>query len=590
MKKWLDRYRHLKIRHKLTLLISLIVAVSFVFTALTQQYAFSVYDRQLHEKSSQVLNLSSSAIESELKRLAHVSFNLATDPQIQELLLAIRTSDSGYERYLLGQRLIDRLIGYAGTESYIRSIQMLDAHGSEHRAGLPAAIPPEKWNRIRTLTLEAKGDYIWVFPDEHDRSLILARDIRSFRNTNFDLQVLGTAVIRLDIGGIVGTFAREGKEGLVLMAGPETIYPAGAPFDPADVLPLLRNRSGYFIRSIDGKAHFFSYIRSSDTGWTYINLTPYNVIFQRVVLVKQLAVAVFALLFVLLFLWGIRFSRGLTRPIEDLIGRMKLVEKGNFSEAHLLRDAAPPMDEIGLLHRTFRRMVERINTLITENYANRLLLKETEFKALQAQINPHFLYNTLESINWLARVNGQAEISRMVEALGYLLRNAVSMKQPLIPLADELEIVRHYVTIQKYRYEDRLDFSLQVPKEFLHRRIPKLSLQPLLENAFKHALEPGLNGCRIAVRAYETEDAFCVAVEDDGPGMPPDILDKLRAGTLRTRGQGIGLRNIDERIRIAFGEAWGLQVESGAGRGTRVILRMPKEAKEVGGLVQSASG
>jgi len=589
VKTWLDRYRHLKIRHKLSLLISLIVAVSFVFTALTQQYAFSVYDRQLHEKSSQVLNLSSSAIEAELRRLTHVSYNIVTDPQIQEILLSIQTSDSGYERYMWGQRLIDRLIGFAGTESYIRSIQLLDAHGGEHRAGLPVTIPEEKWDRIRALTLEAKGDYRWVFPDGEDPSLILARDIRSFRNTNFDLQVLGTLTIRLDIGGIVGTFAREGREGLVLMAGPETIYPAAPPFDPADILPLLRNRSGYFIRSIGGQAHFFSYIHSSDTGWTYINLTPYNVIFQRVVLVKQLAVAVFAFMFVFLFLWGIRFSRGLTRPIEDLIGRMKLVEKGNFSEAHLLRDAAPPMDEIGLLHRTFRRMVERINTLITENYANRLLLKETEFKALQAQINPHFLYNTLESINWLARVNGQAEISRMVEALGYLLRNAVSMKQPLIPLADELEIVRHYVTIQKFRYEERLQFSLEVPKEYLNRRIPKLSLQPLLENAFKHALEPGLDGCRIALRAYETEDAFCVAVEDDGPGMPPDILDRLRAGTLRTRGQGIGLRNIDERIRIAFGEAWGLQVESGAGRGTRVVLRMPKEAKEVGDLVQSAA-
>jgi two-component system sensor histidine kinase YesM len=156
------------------------------------------------------------------------------------------------------------------------------------------------------------------------------------------------------------------------------------------------------------------------------------------------------------------------------------------------------------------------------------------------------------------------------------------MKEPLVPLARELEIVHHYVTIQKMRFENRLRFALEVPDDFLHRPVPKLSLQPLLENAIQYALEPGVDGCRIAVRAYETEDAFCVAVEDDGPGMPRDALEKLRQGALRTRGQGIGLLNIDERIKIAFGDAWGLEVDSEPGRGARVILRLPKDAKEAG--------
>jgi two-component system sensor histidine kinase YesM len=138
------------------------------------------------------------------------------------------------------------------------------------------------------------------------------------------------------------------------------------------------------------------------------------------------------------------------------------------------------------------------------------------------------------------------------------------------------------VTIQKYRFEDRLRFTLQVPDAYLHRPVPKLSLQPLLENAIQYALEPGVDGCHIAIRAYETADAFCVAVEDDGPGMPRDTLARLRQGALRTRRQGIGLLNIDERIKIAFGDAWGLEVDSEPGRGARVVLRLPKEAKEAG--------
>ena len=116
-------------------------------------------------------------------------------------------------------------------------------------------------------------------------------------------------------------------------------------------------------------------------------------------------------------------------------------------------------------------MIERINALITENYSNRLLIKETEFKAPQAQINP-LLYNTLESVNWLAKMNKQTQISDMVQALAFLLRNSVSLKEPILTLGEELEIVRNYVLIQKFRFEDRLEFTLDVKEQDLHRKIP----------------------------------------------------------------------------------------------------------------------
>jgi two-component system sensor histidine kinase YesM len=232
------------------------------------------------------------------------------------------------------------------------------------------------------------------------------------------------------------------------------------------------------------------------------------------------------------------------------------------------------------LHRTFRIMVERINTLITENYANELLLKETEFRALQAQINPHFLYNTLESINWLAKVNKQAQISNMVESLGFLLRNSINMKEEILTLGEEIEVVKSYVTIQKYRFDERLAFGLEIPESLLKRRLPKLTLQPLLENAIHYALEPSIGTSSIIVSAELTEEGFFLTVADDGPGMPEDMLDKLRNGERRAKGKGIGLLNIDERIKIAFGDAYGIRIDSAPGRGTRVILTLPYEEGE----------
>ncbi len=576
MEKWFKAYRHMKIRNKLSILIALIVIAAFSFTFIVQQYAFSIYDSQLHAKSSQVLNLSSSAIESELHQIEQLSFGIVADVRLQKLLRALRSSESDYDSLNLRKEIVDVLLSYSGSEPHLFSIQLIDSHGEELSAGNLVPIDSGKQARIMQRAGEAGGGTVWIFPDDKDPALISARDIRSYTNTNFDLLYLGTLIIRIDLDSIVRKLA-VGEGELYVLSGSDIVYPRKPSFDPSRIQDRLTSRTGYFTESVAGETLFISHSRSALTGWTYLNLTPYNQIFERVLFIKKLVVIVFVAIFAAVILWGIRFSRSLTRPIEDLIGRMKLAEKGNFAEANLIEGDNVPvaMDEIGLLQRTFRLMVERINTLIHENYANQLLIKETEFKALQAQINPHFLYNTLESINWIAKMNKQTQISQMVEALGLLLRNSVSIKEPIVSLAEEIEIVQSYLTIQKFRFEERLAFSLEIPERYGNLPIPKLTLQPLLENAIQYALEPSIGVCTITIRSYETENSLNLTVEDDGPGMPADTLARLRSGTLQTNGKGIGLLNIDERIKISFGDGYGVQVESRPGYGTRVTVRIP---------------
>lgn len=577
MQKWMTIYKNMKIKNKLSLLISLIVAMAFTFAVIVQQYAFSIYDEQLYLKSSQVLHLSSSAIESELERIEQLSFNIITDTQIQNMLRSIAGSDSDYDRLILRQHLVDRLLNYVGSEPMLYSIHLIDSYDKQQDVGSVVPINPAKKEFILQLAGDADGEERWVYPDETDSALVLSREIRSYSGTLFDLNYLGTIIIRINMDKIVRKSA--GGEGdLIVTSGADVIYPATPHFDPSVIQSSLSSGNGYLTREIDGHTYFIAHNRSGNTGWTYMNVTPFNQTFKQIIFIKELVIIVFTVIFAVAILLGIRFSRGLTRPIESLISRMKLAEKGNFAEANVLpQDAAPvAMNELGLLHRTFRLMIERINALITENYSNRLLIKETEFKALQAQINPHFLYNTLESVNWLAKMNKQTQISDMVQALAFLLRNSVSLKEPILTLGEELEIVRNYVIIQKFRFEDRLDFTMDVKEQDLQRKIPKLSLQPLLENAIHYALEPSVNPCRITLSCKETPSAFCVMVEDDGPGMPPDTLSRLRNGDLATSGNGIGLLNIDERIKLAFGDHYGLTIDSGSSLGTRVILYLPK--------------
>ncbi|RED64996.1 cache domain-containing sensor histidine kinase [Cohnella lupini] len=581
MQKWFRSFRHMKIKNKISVLFALIIAVTFSFTFLVQQYAFSIYDGQLYDKSAQVLNLSSAAIETKLGRIDQMSYDIIADIQLQSTLLSLKNAESEYDQHILRQKVIDRLLTYAGSEPTIYSIQLFDSHGKENGAGNVAPIDPDKSRKIMTLTKEAEGDSRWIFPDEQDAALITAREIRSFSNTNFDLEFLGTLVIRINIGKIAQQFS-EAEGDLILFSGEEIIYPKEPLFRLADIRRSIGTSKGYFTQKVADHTYFISYSNSSNTGWTYMNITPFNQVFERVIFIKELVVFVFIAIFALVILLGFRFSGSLTRPIDNLIARMKMAEKGNFAGAHLqtVDDTPMSMDEMGLLHRTFRLMVERINTLITENYANQLLIKETEFKALQAQINPHFLYNTLESINWLAKVNKQTQISNMVESLGFLLRNSINMKAEILTLGEELEVVKSYVTIQKYRFDDRLNFKQDVPDELLHHRLPKLTLQPLLENAIQYALEPTIGTSTITVKAELREEGFCIVVEDDGPGMLQDTLERLRNGEMKAKGKGIGLLNIDERIKIAFGEQYGIRIDGSRERGTRIMIVLPREEEE----------
>ncbi|NRG34939.1 sensor histidine kinase, partial [Niallia circulans] len=197
--------------------------------------------------------------------------------------------------------------------------------------------------------------------------------------------------------------------------------------------------------------------------------------------------------------------------------------------------------------------------------------------ALQAQINPHFLYNTLESINWQAKMNRQTDISSMVESLGYLLRNAISAKNDAVLLEEEIFIVDHYIRIQKYRYGDRLTFHKMIPPETKNCYIPKLMIQPLVENAIHYALEQMIEPCKITVRAVLRENNLHITVEDNGPGMEEELLARVRKQEVKTRGTGIGLYNIDSRIKLLYGEEFGLIIKSKRGTGTQVHLIIPNK-------------
>ena len=223
-------------------------------------------------------------------------------------------------------------------------------------------------------------------------------------------------------------------------------------------------------------------------------------------------------------------------------------------------------------------MIQKINSLIQTVYQAELLKKEAEYAALQAQINPHFLYNTLDTICWQAKLKNNEDIFETTYSLSRLLRASMSNKDPFVTVKQELDYVHDYIRIQKARYRQRISVSVKVEKEVESVRIPKLILQPIVENAFVHGLEEKGESGVLSVRGIlnQEEETVTFVIKDDGVGMTEEQIESVYS----QKEKGFGLHSVHKRIQILYGEAYGLKILSEPGRGTTVILRVPIEERQ----------
>lgn len=304
----------------------------------------------------------------------------------------------------------------------------------------------------------------------------------------------------------------------------------------------------------------------------------------RVTLLEMMAVlAVFFVIFIILAYF---LARYLTEPITALSRIMAHPrEKHGLMESPHLNRA----DEIGTLYNQYRTMLEENSRYIKSEYENKLILMDTQMKALESQINAHFLYNTLEAINSLAEIEGAEDISVMALALGDMFRYSIKTKGALVPLEKELAHVQNFVAISRIRFDNGFAFLMDVPEELLSCKILKLILQPLVENALYHGLLHCSTGSTIWLSAQRQEKMLCFSVEDDGVGISAERLKMLKKmleekpkfnELYRRDGGSIGLKNIDSRIKLYYGENYGVEIESRPGSGTAVRIRVPELDEE----------
>lgn len=579
MRKLARLWQNMHLRAKFLLIMLVSTALIGVATIAALQIPLYTYDRQLYQSSSQMILLFAEQMRDKLEDYEDISYRILTDNALQENLSLMKDKSPGTLEWINARmRVANQVAYYSLWFDNTVSFQLKTVQGNfySHFFELSTGADELTEERIQAA-MNHQGRYVWLTEDGERPRLFLVREIREMRGV--ELETLAWILIEVDFPAVVeqcilgmeqmGVEPRCAvyNEGICLYASDDGIRELGA-----------EGEDGYTYMVLDG--HNVLCVRyTAGNGMKYVTLVDYDGV--RATTLAAVGIAVLCTLVAMLVVSLV--STGLINSV--LVHLQVLLQKFDdfaISGQPISAQNSPyqdRLDEIGDLHRAFDWMTREWNRVNDEKEEQQRLLQEKQIQQLRAQVRPHFLYNTLESIYCLAQNSGDQRIAVMTGALGKLLRTSLSDRRDVITIAEDLQFTRNYLDIQQIRYGERLKVECSVPEPFLACRIPAMTIQPLVENAIHHAAEKMMDTCLIHISAAAVEDGIELIVEDNGPGTDEDILAKLESGAVQPEGLGIGMRNIHKRIRHTFSDAYGLRVRSEEGR-TQIIVHLPDTRQE----------
>lgn len=560
--------RDMKIHVKFLIIIILVCLCLLAGNYFATQSTYQVYNEQLYRMMTQTLASFVGQMENEFKKIETLTLSMIGDAGIQRNLMVLNNADALYiEKVRARTNLKSQLANYMmGSDAFEIANLFVASDGSRI-----------VWDQGRGYQITSSmAAYAYEngairFLAEQNM-LIMCRRIR--QTQNMDLTTLATMVGIMDLQALVSkcswVYTNAGVDHFdvsIFYDAENCLYREG---EEAGML----EQNGYAIR--DGR---FIVQTSSNLGWHFVFSTPYDAILastQRAIARSVLLTAGIALAAVVV---SALFVRMITRHLDKLLYKFDTYAKGQLPTEAESMPYQTRQDEIGRLHRHFDRMAFEYHKLSAESYNRMLLLKETEYRQLQQQIQPHFIFNALSTIMWKARQNHDEETAELTVSLAQLLRASMSMEGNLNSVRNEIKIVQAYMNIQRVRYRERLQFEVQLPDALQEVLLPRMTLQPLVENAIHYAVEEMLETCVIRVRGSAAGENAVLVVEDNGGGMDEHMLEMLENGEAKPRGTGIGLRNIHQRIQLAFSQQYGLSIHCSGGW-TQIHITVPLKTEE----------
>ncbi|MEN8077803.1 sensor histidine kinase [Clostridioides difficile] len=340
----------------------------------------------------------------------------------------------------------------------------------------------------------------------------------------------------------------------------------------------IKKESQNIVKDLNGDRYLFTHVNNEKMGICICSFIDINYILSYSNEIGSIFIKTSLIIIVLAICFSLSISYNIIYGINKLINYIKNVEKGNFEfKREELGD-----DEIGILAKSFYNMTSRLNELINKTYRLRIKEREAQLKALQAQISPHFLYNALDTINWSLIENGDFETSETLCALSSILRYSIDGTGSMVKIKDELDQLKNYLFVQKSRFEDRFRYTIECSEELYNIKIPKLLVQPIVENAVSHGIEKRTSEGVINIEIMKKDNMIAISVKDNGYGISEKKLLELKKQILdRDKFKDeddryhLGLANVNQRIQIIYGKDYGIEIYSENEDGVEVIIKLP---------------
>lgn len=580
LKKW---YINLSIQKKF-LYCTLGVALIVLLAASISQYisASSIVTEQTRKQSAGVVNELSVNLDHYFDMVENSFDYIANNNTVQEELESDKPYKSdGSELYSYYSRSgqIRRLLLQGYTSIYMNDIQLYGYNGANHLLSNNREINEETARISCELAEQANGRCIYY--NASDEGLMyMAKQIKD----SLTMEPLGIlrASIKLSYLKKMTITARESLSARIfLLDNDRNILLESAEDDSVitnrDWTEEISGNEGDFSLTTDGQDYNCVYQKSSDTGLVVVGIIPKSFL-QKTArgLQKTTAMLILASIVLCIVLANI-MAKGIAGPIERTSNAMKQFAGGDFS----VRLPEGRTDEIGAMNSVFNQTIEKIEQLLKQVVEMETVNKDIEFQALQAQINPHFLYNVLDTINWMARKKGEENICHMVTAISNLMRASISNKRSMVYVREEMKYVQDYLYIQETRYGDKFTSYIEVDDKLNELEIPKMTIQTLVENAVVHGVENATWDCFLYVSGEIIDDTAVFTVKDDGIGMSEEQLEKLSANEEEPEHEverthtHLGVYAVRKRLDYVYHNKAQMSILSEIGKGTKVVLKIP---------------
>ncbi|MBP3961788.1 cache domain-containing sensor histidine kinase [Paenibacillus lignilyticus] len=587
-------YRDLKMHYKLFLQYLLLLAIPFtLFIIVNYRISSKDLETQARYSSRQVFEQSRSFMEFKLYVAKNFLTILASNEKIQDILH--RSASYYYNSYGLWSFDVEGIRKQFYITKPSEDIIKTSLYTSQAVASTNETDDVMSTNRIASTAwyanLNKSSTTFEVFP-----SMILLNDLQKEKTPTFTIarsifdnesfqNVIG--VLSVDMPKSIFesildrvAFTKESSVFLINQAGEILVHSshanAGMLSFKSDILKGSTNdqfKEGVWGKRVFDNAEYLVGAQLvEDSDWYLVSLTPYKEILgsQKKAMKQMLAIAFLIAMF-LLPLAFLAAASG-TRRIRGLISQMKSVKQGDFD----LQIQHEGKDEIGELSRNFKSMIAKVTQLLDEKYALGQEVKSMELKALQAQINPHFLYNTLDLIYWKAMRIQEQGIYDLVQSLSKFYKLSLSKGEDIVSLRNEVEHIAAYIDIQNARFKNGITLVIDIPEALYEHAMPKITLQPLVENSIIHGiLETESETGTITISANAVHGKIVITVKDDGVGISQENLERIFNRDRTDPFHGYGANNINKRIKLLYGEEYGLTYRRNEGPGVTVIIELP---------------